>query len=190
MPTFRPLVRAALETGCRYGELTRLEVQDFDPDAGTVAILQSKSGKPRHVVLTEVGADFFRQHCAGRVGNELMLRRADGSAWKKSDQGAPMLAACAHARITPAISFHILRHTWASLAVMAGVPLMVVARNLGHVEHENGRKALRPFDRGLHYRRHPGRRTGLRYRGRQGGCAAAGALVISRVGLPSHRFVC
>jgi integrase len=29
-------------------------------------------------------------------------------------------------------SFHILRHTWASLAIMAGAPLMVVARNLGH----------------------------------------------------------
>ena len=35
---FRPPVRAALETGCRYGELTRLEVCDFNPDAGTVAI--------------------------------------------------------------------------------------------------------------------------------------------------------
>ncbi len=30
-PEFRPLVRAALETGCRYSELTRLEVQDFNP---------------------------------------------------------------------------------------------------------------------------------------------------------------
>src|SRR6516165_360984 len=29
-------------------------------------------------------------------------------------------------------SGHILRHTWASLAVMAGVPLMVVAKTLGH----------------------------------------------------------
>ena len=33
-----------------------------------------------------------------------------------------------------AISFHILRHTWASLAVMNGVPLMVVAKNLGHAD--------------------------------------------------------
>jgi integrase len=131
---FRPLVRAALETGCRYGELTRLEVQDFNPDAGTVAIRKSKSGKPRHVVLTEQGADFFKQHCAGRAGSELMLRHADGSPWKKSQQSSPMRGACAHARITPAVGFHQLRHTWASHAVMAGVPLMVVARNLGHVD--------------------------------------------------------
>jgi integrase len=47
---FRPLMRAALETGCRYGELVRLEVQDFNPDAGTLAIRKSKTGRPRHVV--------------------------------------------------------------------------------------------------------------------------------------------
>ncbi len=32
------------------------------------------------------------------------------------------------------VNFHCLRHTWASHAVMNGVPLMVVARNLGHVD--------------------------------------------------------
>ena len=45
-----------------------------------------------------------------------------------------MRAACMHARITPPLGFHGLRHTWASLAVMNGVPLMVVARNLGHAD--------------------------------------------------------
>jgi integrase len=37
-------------------------------------------------------------------------------------------------RCTPRVSFHILRHTWASLAVVAGVPLLVVAKNLGHAD--------------------------------------------------------
>ena len=37
---FRDLVRAALETGCRYGELGRLKVGDFNLDSGTVAILE------------------------------------------------------------------------------------------------------------------------------------------------------
>ena len=77
---FRPLVRAALETGCRYGELIRLEVQDLS-DAGTLAIRKSKSGKPRQVILTDEGAAFFRQHCAGRTG--LMFKRASGAPWKK-----------------------------------------------------------------------------------------------------------
>jgi integrase len=85
-------------------------------------------------MLTPEGADFFRQHCAGREGTESMFRCADGSTWKKSDQSRPMRAACIHARITPPVTFHALRHTWASLAVMNGVPLMVVAKNLGHAD--------------------------------------------------------
>ena len=99
---------AALETGCRYSELTRLEVHDFNPDTGTVSIRKSKSGKPRHVIVTTEGADFFRQHCAGRSGNEIMFRHHDGARWTKSEQSRPMEAPCAHAKITPRVSFHIL----------------------------------------------------------------------------------
>jgi integrase len=133
-PAFRPLAQAALQTGCRYGELTRLKVGDFNGDSGTLAIWQSKSGKPRHVILTDEGAAFFTEATAGRATGELMLRRANGEPWQKSNQADCMLAACARAKITPSINFHALRHTWASLAVMAGMPLMVVARNLGHVD--------------------------------------------------------
>src|SRR5262249_49459930 len=52
---FRSLVRAALLTGCRYGELAALEVHDFNRDVGTLHIRTSKSGKGRHVFLTDEG---------------------------------------------------------------------------------------------------------------------------------------
>jgi integrase len=127
------MAQAALETGCRYGELCRLRVADFNPDSGTLAIQQSKSGRSRHVVLTDEGAAFFRQLVADRASDDLILRRADGRAWRKANQDRFMAAACARAKIEP-IGIHGLRHTWASLAVMAGVPLMVVAKNLGHAD--------------------------------------------------------
>lgn len=130
--TFRPLVEAALLTGCRFGELANLEVDDFNPDSGTLHIRMSKSGTGRHVVLTEEGIEFFRGLCAGRVSRDRLLRRDDGSRWGKSNQARPMREACAAAKIDPPASFHALRHTYASLAVMNGAPLMVVARNLGH----------------------------------------------------------
>jgi integrase len=129
---FRRLVQAALQTGARYGELGRLQVHDFNPDAGTLQVRTSKSGKPRHIVLTEEGIAFFIRLTAGRPGGELLLRKDDGTGWGKSHQDVRMREACRHAGITPPASIHVLRHTWASLAVMQGVPLMVVARNLGH----------------------------------------------------------
>jgi integrase len=130
-PDFRALVQAALQTGCRYSELTRLMVADFDPAAGTLHIRQSKSGHPRHVVLTEEGVTLFRQLTAGQPAKAPILRKADGATWGYADQRKPMLDAVKAAKIE-SISFHGLRHTWASLAVMGKVPLVVVAKNLGH----------------------------------------------------------
>jgi integrase len=52
----------------------------------------------------------------------------------KSNQARPMAEACARAKIEPAANFHCLRHSYASHAAMAGAPLMVVARNLGHAD--------------------------------------------------------
>jgi len=132
-PEFRPLVRAALESGARYGELIRLDVADFNAHAGTVHIRRSKSGKDRHCVLSDEGVAFFRQVCVGRAGHELMFSR-NGEPWGKSEQARPMAEACERAKIKPAISIHTLRHTWASLSAMAGMPLMVIAKNLGHVD--------------------------------------------------------
>jgi integrase len=133
-PDFRRLVQAALETGARYGELTALQVDDFISDAGTIRIRLSKAGKARHVVLTDEGVAFFRQLCAGRAGSETMLLKGAGGPWLKSHQKRPMIEACKRAKISPPIGIHGLRHTWASLAVMNAVPLLVVARNLGHAD--------------------------------------------------------
>jgi integrase len=129
---FRPMVQAALQTGARYGELIRLQVHDFNKDSGTLAIRQSKTGKPRHIVLTDEGIALFRELSAGRSGSEPLLRRPNGSAFRPFDQTRPTKLAVARAKISPPITFHGLRHTWASLAVMNGVPPMVVAKNLGH----------------------------------------------------------
>jgi integrase len=131
-PEFRPLVQGALQTGARYGELCRLLVHDFNLDAGTIAVRQSKSGKPRYIVLTDEGVSFFRELTAGRAGGELMFCKTNGEPWRSSHQTQPMREACIHANLRPKISFHGLRHTWASLAIMNGTPLLVAARNLGH----------------------------------------------------------
>ena len=132
-PDFRPLVIAALQTGCRYSELTRLRVEDFNPDSETIAIRQSKSGKSRHVELTDEGVTFFTQMTAGRAGSEVMFQRTDGGRWGPSHQARPMIDACQRAKIEP-IGIHGLRHTYASLSAMSGVPLLVIAKNLGHAD--------------------------------------------------------
>ena len=129
---FRPLVKAALYTGCRYGELTRMSVSDFNPDSGTVTVRETKTGKPRHVILDVEGQGFFEGMTAGRPDDAPIFQRETGGRWGKSHQARPLQDACKRAKIRPAASFHVMRHTYASHLVMNGAPLLVVARNLGH----------------------------------------------------------
>jgi integrase len=133
-PPFRPLVQCALLTGCRYGEIVGFRVGDFERHAGTVSVRASKSGRPRHVVLTEDGITLFEQHVAGKLGAALVFTRPDGVPWGRSHQHRPLREACRRAGINPAASFHILRHTYATHLLQAGVPLPVIAANLGHAD--------------------------------------------------------
>lgn len=49
-------------------------------------------------------------------------------------RGHTQTSPSALARIEPAVSFHILRHTYASVLAMRGVPLGVIAAQLGHAD--------------------------------------------------------
>jgi integrase len=69
---------------------------------------------------------------SGLGRDDLILRHDDGSPWGPGHQFRRIADTCARAKINPPINFHLLRHTYASLAIGNGVPLMVVAKNLGH----------------------------------------------------------
>lgn len=129
-PDFRILVTAALLTGCRFAELTTAVTEDFNADSGTLLIRTSKSGKPRRVFLSDEGSIFFAQHSVGKPG-ALLFTKANGQPWSASDQQRPILNASL-AALTEPITFHGLRHTYASRLAMKGVPLPVIAAQLGH----------------------------------------------------------
>jgi integrase len=128
---FRPMIQAALATGCRYGELCNLLVSDFHSDSSTLSIRHSKSGKGRSIYLTPEGVELFEALAAGRKGSDPLIRRDNGQPFDTAQQVRRMEATCKHARIDHA-PFHCLRHSYASALVKAGTPLAYVAESLGH----------------------------------------------------------
>lgn len=133
-PDFRPLVRAALLTGARYGELVTLEARDFDPDAKTVRFQQHKTGSTKHVALTDEGAGWFAQWAAGKPGTARLFLRPDCEPWDTSQQIRRMKAASERAKLDPPATFHDLRRTYGSLLALKGVPLQFIAKALGHTD--------------------------------------------------------
>jgi len=130
---FRKLLEAALYTGCRYAELARLKLEDYDDISGTLSVRLSK-GKNRHVILTDEGKSAFRHWTRALQPGERIFLKQDGEVWGTSHQQRPLGEASQRAEIKPAVNFHILRHTHASYLAMAGVPMAVIARQLGHAD--------------------------------------------------------
>ena len=131
---FRAIVQGALATGCRYGELTRMVASDFNAEAGTVSVRLSKAGKVRHVALADEGRALFQSLTVGRGARDLVFKKSDGGAWGPSHQQRPLSTASTIAKVEPAATFHILRHTYGSSLAMKGVPMGVIAAQLGHAD--------------------------------------------------------
>lgn len=130
----RALVRAALLTGARFGELAGMRTQDADLRAGRIYIAPAKSGRSRHVPLNPEGVALFRDLLTGKTGDAPVFVRADGAPWGKNHHVRPLLEACKAAKIRPGVAFHELRHTYASHLAQAGVDLLTISKLLGHAD--------------------------------------------------------
>ena len=130
----RQLVRAALLTGARFGELASLHAKDVNLGTAQVYFLPAKSGRSRYVPLNSEGVALFKGIVAGKTGDQLLFTKDSGEAWGKNHHVRPLLDACNVARVKPTISFHELRHTYASHLAQAGVDLLTISKLLGHAD--------------------------------------------------------
>lgn len=138
-PDFRRLVQAGLFTGARESELAALKAKDFDPINGSIFIEFSKSGRSRHITLTQESINFFLEMVAGAPPETALFRResydrkqkSPSGTWSRAELSRTMGEACKEAGLEPMV-FHELRHTYASGLVNKGVALVFVAQQLGH----------------------------------------------------------
>jgi integrase len=130
-PTLKPVVITALHTGLRTSELLSLTWQDVDFQRRTITVQASyaKNGETRSVPMTATVQATLRT---------LTVEGARGTAVFVTYRGIPyrnlrkvFLDACKRAGVTD-VTFHDLRHTFASRLVMAGVDLPTVQALMGH----------------------------------------------------------
>ena len=131
-PDLRRLVVSALLTGCRANELLKLKVGDYRRSLRRLIVKDDKTGKIRHVSLSREGREFFERLSENRPPNEYMLLRDDNTKWIKCSYLYRLHRACNKVNISPVIGLHDLRRTFANHAVMGGVPMIVVSKQLGH----------------------------------------------------------
>lgn len=138
-PEFRPMVRAALLTGGRYGELRHAQVKDYDRQSRTVFLVETKNALPRPAYLDDEGVAMIEQAIAGKKPSDFIFMRPDKTQWQKSQQQRRMADAFDRAMIDKT-TFHDLRRSYGARLARAGVPMAVIAEAMGHKDERITRK--------------------------------------------------
>lgn len=132
-PALRRLVLAALYSGCRIGELAHLRVEDVGHQVFGLHIRPFKRSPARFVFLPDEGMAFFLACCEGKGPRDPVLLSDMGKVWRRQ-HASLFKRAVRRSGLPPEFVFHGLRHTYASDLVRRGVPLDIVARQLGHAD--------------------------------------------------------
>ena len=120
------VIRLLLLTGCRKSEILTLRWQDVDGD--TINLIDAKTG-PRRVFLNEPArAILERQPSTGSA----YVFPATSNLGRPLSHHLPLWRSVRREAGIEDVRLHDLRHTFASHAVLQGVPLPVVSRLLGH----------------------------------------------------------
>jgi hypothetical protein len=139
------LVRAALLTGARPGELAALTVADFNEAQG-VLTLRGKTGI-RTVAVSSAAAEFLTQACKGKTPAAPILATIHGQAWNKDSWKKPFKEAVTHAKLPQGVVLYSLRHTAISemimgdmdsfmVAKLTGTSVAMIEKNYGHLSHQ------------------------------------------------------
>lgn len=144
VPHLHDLAIFLIDTGARLAEATGLTWQDVDTERkprGLVRFIDTKSGKPRSVPLTDRVQALLKRLHGEKPGDEehvFLIRVNRDGRWKSEQKAKPFYnphgswkTAVKKADLE-GLNLHDLRHTFASRLVMRGVPILSVSKLLGH----------------------------------------------------------
>lgn len=133
---FARIVKFAILTGLRRGEILNLSWGDYDAKTGTVNIQSSpgyrvKGGKMRRIPLQAEGIALLSEIPQGRK-DEKIFTREDGSEPAEDAVTKKFKRAVKAARLSDDLHFHSLRHTFGTKAANSGVSANVLKAIMGH----------------------------------------------------------
>ena len=145
---YRSHLLVAAQTGLRWGELAGLPVAAVDPLRGEIGVRQQlieiagqlsistqlKTATSRRTVTIGGQLSALIGEHVGRFPNDhaLAFTTTEGAMLRRSNFARAVLKPAAASIGVPALRFHDLRHTHASLLLAAGESVPAVAARLGH----------------------------------------------------------
>lgn len=135
-PQLARMAPLALYGGLRLGEIFGLRWCNVAWDAGLLHVLDSKNGESRSISITTPIQQVLEGMTPGAPDEPIFTtRRGKPKVWLSKTFKSVVDSIGLNKGVSDPrekICFHSLRHTFASWAVMAGIPLYIVGKTLGH----------------------------------------------------------
>jgi integrase len=125
----RDLVEAAMLTGARAGELVTASRSQFDGRTGMMKYV-GKTGT-RTVPLSPAALELFKRLAKGKLPTAYLLTRDDGLPWKHRKWAGAVREAARRAKLPAGVCLYVLRHSWITEAILAGMSTLEVSKLTG-----------------------------------------------------------
>lgn len=128
----RLLIALAYGAGLRVSEIVRLKIKDIDLPQLQLFIRQSKGQKDRITVMPEKLKELVTQFMAGKTGENYLIESERGGRLTERTAQKIFDRAVKKAGIAKDVTFHALRHSFATHLLENGVDVRYVQELLGH----------------------------------------------------------
>lgn len=137
--TWHDMSLVSLYSGLRFGEIAVLRWKDIDIESGVIAVLDAKAGSRQAYIHQKMREMFVERAKAAKVANpaDLVFPGVDGKLISKPGNSVrrTIIALGWNKGIEDSrqkVTFHTLRHTFASWLAMNGTPLLTIKELMGH----------------------------------------------------------
>ena len=143
---YRLPIATAVFSGLRIGELLGLTWEDTDFKGGVLKVrfqmtrqgerrrLKTAAARREVILMPEIGTELRKHRLASsfaQPGDLVFASRAGTSSGDRNIANRGLKVACQRAGLE-AVTFHVLRHTFASILIAQGHDVVFVSRQLGH----------------------------------------------------------
>lgn len=147
---FKNIILLCLYTGMRIGEVLALNYEDdidlenkmikvtktLTKDRNKKTVIgptKTKNGK-RNIEINELTDDIIKDSINNKIENQnkILYCKANGQLYVINTINSAFKRICKNAKITKPVNTHMLRHTFATRCIEAGVDLPVIQKIMGH----------------------------------------------------------
>jgi integrase/recombinase XerD len=122
----------AYSAGLRVSEIATLELKDINRERGVIYIRAGKGRKDRVVPLSELVADMLDQYLTKYPTKRWMFKNSSGSHVNVRCLQRAIAIARGRAGLSPDVTMHTLRHSFATHLVERGENLVTIKELMGH----------------------------------------------------------